>query len=288
MKMKLLTALFTITLIAGVFFTVDTNASYSDEEDSNGNSFTTSSLDMSIRDTAGATVTSLFSMTGIKPGDSQEKTIVIAKDGTEDFTYRLKIDSLGGTPALCDAINLDVKHGIIPVYSGKLSGFTGDPATFSAGSNAWTFTARLGSDDTALMHSECTFALRADAWQNGSGGLWGLSDKESLTNTIATNTWVVVSFGQNTETHTASFKVENIEDYTSLEYKITYTSDGGDKGIQGTHSLSHQPSFEKTDQFMGSCTSGGTCTPDSGVSNIKLTIDLTDTGGTAHHFEKSL
>lgn len=288
MHVKLLTTLLLIILLSGVFLTLDTNASYSDRENANGNSLTAATLDMSMRDAGGTTITSLFDMTGAKPGDSQEKTLVIANDGALDFVYRLRVEGISGTTALCDAITLDVKNGATPVYSGPMSGFTGDPTTYSAGSNTWTLTAHFNKDDAALMHTSCAFTLRANAWQAGTSGLWGFSDTESVTNSIQTNTWVVVSFTKRDDNHTVSFNVTNIEDYTLVTYKITYASDGGDKGIQGTQALSGDHSYEKTDQFLGSCTSGGTCTPDTGVANLKLTIELTDSGGTIHTFEKTL
>lgn len=274
------------TLLSSVFLTRDTNASYSDREESNGNHVSAASLDMSVRDTLGVQVSTLFTLDDAKPGDRQEKTIVIANNGTENFTYRLGMNGITVSPSLCDAITLSVKNGLTSVYSGDLAEFTGTPTSHSAGSNAWTFAVHI--DDDAVMDAECDFSLRADAWQVGSAGLWGLSDTESVADPIKTKTWVVVSFDKHTDTHTVSFSVTNIEEYTKLAYTITYKNDEIDRGIVGSETLSNNHSFDKNGIFLGSCTSGGTCTPDTGVTDIKLTVNLTESGGAIQSFEKTL
>lgn len=284
--MKLLSISILFTLLISVFLTLDTNASYSDREESNGNHISAATLDMSVRDTSGAQVPTLFTLDDAKPGDSQERTIVIARDGSQNFTYRLRMDGMSVSPSLCNAITLSVKNGLTSVYSGDLAGFTSTPTSHSAGSNAWTFGVHI--DDDAVMDAECDFSLRADAWQAGSAGLWGLSDTESVADPIKTKTWVVVSFDKHTDTHTVSFSVTNIEDYTKIDYIITYSGDGEDRGIVGSQDLSNTHAFDKHGIFLGSCTSGGTCTPDTGVTGLKLTVDLTESGGAIQSFEKSL
>ena len=64
----------------------------------------------------------------------------------------------------------------------------------------------------------------------------------------------------------------------SLNYELLYNSSGLSKGILGTvYPVSPSPSSAYTttiNEFLGSCTSGGTCTPDS-LDNTNFTIKIT-------------
>jgi|GEM_PF-4951720 len=77
----------------------------------------------------------------------------------------------------------------------------------------------------------------------------------------------------------ASFTVTGISSYTQISYELTYGTASGTKGAKGEHILSGENEFSRSDIFLGSCTSGGTCTPDPDVKNLNVTVTLTHTSG---------
>lgn len=72
------------------------------------------------------------------------------------------------------------------------------------------------------------------------------------------------------------FKVEgyDLDMYTSLDYLITYNSDQGTQGIVGTKTVSGVSKIVEENLILGSCSSGGVCTYNTGVSEINIEVTL--------------
>ncbi len=119
-----------------------------------------------------------------------------------------------------------------------------------------------------------------------------LSDAERVYPTFNAGCWVTpkircsegfvmpgVTLGIDGIRQHASFSVTGISDYTYIAYELTYWSANGTKGAKGEHILSNDNEFSRSHIFLGTCTSGGTCTPDPDVQNLNVSVTLTHTGG---------
>lgn len=77
----------------------------------------------------------------------------------------------------------------------------------------------------------------------------------------------------------AKFKLFGLPDSGQYDLELTYQSDTLEKGIYQSHTLtSPEPDIIEFELFLGTCTSGGTCTPDQNISNIRYLFTLTRDG----------
>lgn len=86
----------------------------------------------------------------------------------------------------------------------------------------------------------------------------------------------------------ASFLVDHIAKYSILSYTLTYDTETVPNGIQGQSNISGDETFERQHIILGTCSTGGTCTYHHGVSNLKLTVTLTENNGNKLILESSL
>ncbi len=74
--------------------------------------------------------------------------------------------------------------------------------------------------------------------------------------------------------HEAAFTVTNVSQFNELDYTLTYDTDSGQEAIVGHLLLSGLPGAEVTDLYLGTCSSGGTCVPHTGVTQLNLEVEL--------------
>lgn len=164
---------------------------FSDTETSQGNSFSATTLDFSLRDTSGVVLSSpLFNVSSWVPGSSETKTVRVKKDGLADFKYQLSAVQTGGDAGLCTALQVEAKHGGTTLYSGGLLGLTNAPQTISgAGQDDLDIKVSLSDGASALQNKICNFNLKVRGWQTDSDGTWCLGDEEILANSVTSGSW---------------------------------------------------------------------------------------------------
>ncbi|MCL5019130.1 MAG: signal peptidase I [Patescibacteria group bacterium] len=114
-----------------------------------------------------------------------------------------------------------------------------------------------------------------------------LSDREiSASNTLTAKIWPTIDMKIIDENKEIMFVVSNISLFKKITYELTYDSDSGAQGVVGTVALTGSE-FTRT-ITLGTCTTGGTCTIHTGVTNIKLHVSLEDNDGNLTSLDKSL
>lgn len=68
-----------------------------------------------------------------------------------------------------------------------------------------------------------------------------------------------------------------LNQYSSADYLITYDSDQTTQGITGHFDIEGRTEIITDGLFMGTCSTGGICTQNTGIENIKLTVTLSGT-----------
>lgn len=87
----------------------------------------------------------------------------------------------------------------------------------------------------------------------------------------------VVTLNQQ-DNSSVALKLENIEDYSSFEYVVTYfhTVDAQviQEAVQGSNEIT-EPTYIKSDIYLGTCSTGGiVCVPHTGIKNVKVEVYL--------------
>ncbi len=157
---------------------------FSDSEISQGNTYTTATLDFSW----------------ISPGDfspevaptqSSSRQITLANQGSLGFQYNASAVKTGGNNALCNALDLEAKlDGAVKYpYSGSSTGLLEfnleNPVEFSDPEN-WEFVVTLTSNDPDLQGEICNFNFVFEGSQIGGSGF---SDREIIESSVKVGYW---------------------------------------------------------------------------------------------------
>jgi len=92
------------------------------------------------------------------------------------------------------------------------------------------------------------------------------------------NTGPKFTLTESEDEKTLSFKITGVSAYDNLSYTLTYDTDTVSEGAMGSDIISGQ-TYTSSSITLGSCSSDGNCTYDSGVHNIVLTVTLSGSGG---------
>lgn len=125
------------------------------------------------------------------------------------------------------------------------------------------------------------FLLYSSTFINISGTYYG-NEVNITGNTFTTGYWrePVLDFYLNSSKTAVGFNVVHISAFDSLDYQITYNSDGGVKGIVGTISIGGVDSITRDDLILGTCSTGGVvCTYDTGITSLHMKLTLYASGG---------
>jgi len=165
------------------------SAFFSNNEDSNANTFTASTLDFSLSSPGD------FSPSVLAPGQSATRNISVNKDGSLDFQYNIQSVKTGGDDDFCDALQLEARLEGEVKYNDSLMGFNLDfPVVIGAdGQDDWLFTVTLptGVPET-IQEKTCQFKFIFDGWQsNLPDSSAGFSDTEEITNLLQSGKWVI-------------------------------------------------------------------------------------------------
>lgn len=157
-----------------------TFAFFSNNEDSNTNTFTAATLDFSLNAPGD------FSP-DLEPSQTiSNRTIDVSKDGSLGFQYRVRVESATG--GLCS--HLELTDDLFGSSFQWLSSFVSGNTTFS-NKSSWTFTARSSSFGPSLQGTICNFKLVFEGWQENIAnyGDGGFSDTEEVESTIKMGYW---------------------------------------------------------------------------------------------------
>jgi signal peptidase I len=99
-------------------------------------------------------------------------------------------------------------------------------------------------------------------------------------NIFSTGNWVdpVLTLTESTDKKSLTFKMTNISAYKNLSYKLTYDTDTVSEGVMGSDTISGQM-YTSLPISLGSCSSNGKCTYNTGVHNVVLKVTLSRSGG---------
>lgn len=90
--------------------------------------------------------------------------------------------------------------------------------------------------------------------------------------TMVTN----VDFYLQNNNHEVGFKVygSGLVEFESIDYVVKYNSDNGEQALRGSKIINGASEVVENNLILGTCTTGGTCTYQSGVTKITLEIKL--------------
>ncbi len=165
-----------------------TLASFSDVEDSTGNSWTAGSLDISSSSAGDFNP-------DITPYQTATRSVNITNDGSFNFDYALTIENIGTDVDLCDKVILDLDRDGVPIYSGTLAAFNVATSTLNAGDpdQVLDLEITLNSEEVSLWLKTCSFNLVATAFQTDKmDASEGFSDIETISNAVSSDAWGVV------------------------------------------------------------------------------------------------
>lgn len=86
---------------------------------------------------------------------------------------------------------------------------------------------------------------------------------------------------------TVSFTLSSIGTFSKFSYELTYNSDSAPQGVVGQELITSQTEYQK-EITLGTCSTGGTCTYHTGVSNLHLKVTLQKDDGSEITLEQGL
>lgn len=111
-----------------------------------------------------------------------------------------------------------------------------------------------------------------------------LADNQKVSSVFRAAVWetVKLDFYFMNDQKEVGFKVYGPElpKYTKIDYLITYDSDQGIQGISGTKNINGADQIVENNLILGTCSSGGTCSYNSGIRKVKITIKFDEVDST--------
>ena len=141
-------------------------ASFQDEEKSQNNSVSATSLDAEV--TVGEDDwQNPETAKNLLPGETVTRSAEIKNVGGLDFQYKLSFEKISGDDDLCSALQLKAKQNGDSVYTGKLNDFKYNVGHLNLGDeDNWTFEIILPIDaEKSLENLDCNFSFKYIAWQ---------------------------------------------------------------------------------------------------------------------------
>jgi len=165
-----------------------TGSVFSDSEFSLGNVYSAGTMDLSLRDTDDNLLTPpLFTVSGMKRGDSQTKTVRVKRGGSMGFQYDFHFENVTG--GLCGSLMMNAMLAGDVKYNGAVANtaFHGVPIVYSDPNDDWTLKLSLNSD--APENATCNFDLVVAGRQIGGFGF--SSTKSLINNSISSGSWQI-------------------------------------------------------------------------------------------------
>lgn len=189
---------FIILFSANLGRVYSTSSSFQDMENSSGNSFFTSNLDMEVA-SGGTELQDPTVATDMVEGDAVTREMDVENVGVIDYLYNISFNKVSGDDALCLALNLTADKNGLEVYNGSLMAFNYDAGAMSpSDTDNWDFEVALPAGSPGeLEELDCSFEFYATAWQTiGSGPGSGWWDEEIVDNNIIhSGSWTSSALG---------------------------------------------------------------------------------------------
>ena len=148
------------------------------------NTWQATTLAFSNLDTASDQPTnSLFSLSSLRPGGFQVRSLRLHKDGQMNFNYRVKPEITGGNPALCQNLTFTLLQNWQKRYEGALPQVDTTFAMTDPGKDDWIAVVSLANQDRSLANQSCSFDLIFQSTGKG------FADESRLQNQISTGSW---------------------------------------------------------------------------------------------------
>lgn len=192
--------LFSLIAIVAMVFAFPQNAGaalaivggYHDNESSNNNEFSASSLDEEVSSTQTG-LEAVATAQNMVPGTSVLRDANIENVGQEDFQYQVEFEKVEGSNSLCDALHIKAEKNGTEVYNNDLFDFSVSGGTLNSGDDDdWNFTVTmpLGTSHN-VENLDCDFNLKFTAWQTGFvAPTQGWIDEEEISdNEITAGDW---------------------------------------------------------------------------------------------------
>jgi hypothetical protein len=161
-----------------------TNANFFDQEKSENNVFSASTLDFSVS-------SSVDFSPKVSPSMEVIRTVSIAKEGFLDFEYGVSADNFSGDDDLCSA--LEIKDDLDEIYQ-PLKTYFSHSSTNNRDKTDWVFTIKLNSANSDLADETCDFDLVFEAWQESLAyGAGGFFDKETVSSSVESEYWTNIA-----------------------------------------------------------------------------------------------
>lgn len=272
---KLLVKILLAIILLVMPFIYISNAEYIDNEASNGNTFSASSLDLELRDPNGFLITiPLFDNQKIKEDEEIEKEFKVVSAGSITFYYFAKCEFKSGDEEVCQATNLVAERDGVEVYDGALSDFdlTGSSTQVTAGEDQWSFVLKNENSDINLQGENCEFDIKFMAYQNSVST--GFSDEEVLANNIIFPFEPTIGLTHNTTFHQLIISLGNLSNFVSFDFTLDYDTDTISDHIEQSHTLSGETN--KTIEIDLGTESEGVLVPYPNPHNFQLDIEFTD------------
>lgn len=271
---KLTTLLFFILV---TFITI-TQAQYYDAEKTNNN-FTATTLDFELQGSVGNKYTgSFFDESKLEQETTLTKSITVVKKGELGIHYAPHYEYKEGSEDLCNDLKLTASKNGTQKFTGSLSTFNlaTQSAYMDATPDEWEFSIANENDNVEIQGLTCTFDIVFNAYQNSNNQL-GFSDTEKISNTITTAYEPKVTTIYNTQLHTFSVKISNLQHFDSFNSTIKYIGSGLNREVSNFEDLNgeNERSIVIT---LGSC-SNNVCTYDQNPHDFEVTLRLVDSDG---------
>lgn len=141
------------------------NAAFSATTSNPSNSWATGSVQLTDDDggTSPSTGTAMFSLSGLKPGDSGERCILVTSQSSLPATVKLRTSSVSSTNSLSTYLDLVVQSGSGGTFGGGCGGFTSTSTDFTGTLSVFgtktSYSSAVGSWSTTAPNQTRTYRV---------------------------------------------------------------------------------------------------------------------------------
>lgn len=170
-----------------------TDADLLDREIIAANTISSTSLDIGVRHSFGATeMTTLFSTFGLVEGGFDVRGVRIVRLGDLGFEYRVRTEQSSGDTVLCQALDLVyIKQWQLVTQADLLSFVHQDSLGDSDRQDRIILAVVLDEDAAELMNKTCSFSIVVESIPSSDPAGTKFFDSEVIANTISTGTWEI-------------------------------------------------------------------------------------------------
>ncbi len=205
----------------GVMGTENTSAFYSDNEETQGNTLVSGSIEFNL-DVVSECI-SLDDSSCNDHSESNHQKVTVINTGNLDFQYTVRSEQTGGNNELCENVLLSVSLEGEEYYSGRLLDFVSDTEYFPE-SGEWDFSTSFDGEE--FSGEKCEFDLVFEGWQLGFPNYpLGFNDNARMSNV----------FEEKDQEEVDNVIIIENNSTSTIENNVTSTANtGGNSSLGGT------------------------------------------------------